>query len=163
MATTYSAAPDVERIGRNLIQKHHRHLLLQGVRVDFVFRSDTPKKNGREVWGTARKVSSLAAYLAGNEDLEGDVNGAAMFVVTISWPIWQIITEEQKVALVDHELCHLWAEMEQDDNGDEKLILSILGHDLEEFRAIVARHGMWKGDVQQFADAVKALQPALQI
>ncbi|RJQ26097.1 hypothetical protein C4577_04145 [Candidatus Parcubacteria bacterium] len=140
-------APDVKEIADELIPKNHRHLV--GVRMDFLFSETTPKRGGKDVWGTMRKVSSLAAYLGADKtDQERGVNDP-FFVMTISQPIWDELEEKDRIALVDHELCH--AAVELDDQGDS--ILGTKSHDVEEFSEIIERHGLWRKSVQEFVEA----------
>jgi hypothetical protein len=74
--------------------------------------------------------------------------------------VWDVLPQKTKVALVDHELCHAWAEANQkeDDDGEaEPVKLSMRPHDLEEFSCIVRRHGLWREDVEDFVEnALKA-------
>lgn len=188
----FSAAPEVRAVAEDLIKKHHRHLLSDGVRIDFLFRSKPQKKLGKVELGTARKVSSLAAYLAsermeerqaeetededfkdaddvllrnshGSRFLSGERfrAGDPFFVITIWQGAWNFaLDERQKKALTDHELCHLMAEEAMDKQGNETLKLSLLPHDLEEFNAVVRRHGMWLDDVEKL---VKAAQDGAQL
>lgn len=160
MPVTFSDAPDVEEIARELIPQYHEHLLRHACRIEYVFRSDTPKRYDHEIWGTARRISSLNAYLAGDEADDGEIDGSPFFCITISHPIWIRLRPEQRRALVDHELSHLWAE-EDEETGETKL--SILGHDLEEFRAVVQRWGLWSGDTQQMADVMRDAQATLPL
>jgi hypothetical protein len=38
----------------------------------------------------------------------------------------------------------------------------LLGHDVEEFRAVIERHGLWKADLRKFAEtAIQHRQPTL--
>lgn len=142
MAARYYQAPDVEAIGRELIREHHPHLMK--ARVEFLFVNKAPKGGGKVVWGTARLVSGVNAFLAGQDIEEGDAT--AFFAIVISAPVWEGLAEEKRKALVDHELAHCW--VEETDEGETRLRL--LKHDLEEFGAIVLRHGLWRQDVEQF-------------
>lgn len=142
MATGFRPANVVREMAQPLINAYHRHL--EGVRIEYVFSSTTPKKGGKEVWGTARLITNLNAYLAGEED-DGDGN-APFFVMTISELVWVVLEPAQKQALVDHELAHMF----RDDDG-----LKLLPHDLEEFHAVYARHGNWKDDVTVFEKLVE--------
>jgi predicted metallopeptidase len=149
----YRPAPEVKEIAEDLIQKYHQHLLDFSVKLEYVFVDKTPKSKGREVWGTCRKVSSLNAFLA-NEQEGTD----PFFVIVISEPVWDILPPNSKAALVDHELCHAWAEASQkeDTDGSEDVVkLSIQPHDLEEFSCIVRRHGLWREDVETFVKAAE--------
>lgn len=68
------------------------------------------------------------------------------FVLVFNHSAWRILTEEQKIALVDHELMHC-------DIDGEKDKAMIVPHDIEEFATIVKRWGLWKPDLQSFGDA----------
>lgn len=147
----YRPAPEVKQIAEELISKYHQHLIDFDVRIEYIYIDKTPKTKGREVWGTCRKISSLNAFLANSQEYSDP-----FFVITISEPVWEILPLKSKIALVDHELCHAWAEaqQEEDTDGSEDVVkLSLNPHDLEEFVCIVRRHGLWREDVQAFVDA----------
>lgn len=151
MPARYYKAPEVEAVARPIIAAHHRHLL--HVRIEYLFVEKTPTRKGKEVWGSTRKVSSLAAFLA---DAEGE--GEPFFCIVIAAPVWKVLSAEKRAALVDHELMHCW--LEEKDNGLVSLVL--LPHDLEEFCQIVVRHGLWRDDLGLFAEvASQALQRSL--
>lgn len=79
------------------------------------------------------------------------------------------VSDEQRCALLDHELCH--AAVRRDKEGDWKrdvkgrLLYRTRKHDLEEFSAVVERHGLWKHDLERFAQALRRYtgQPRLPI
>lgn len=151
MPVSYSKAPEVEVLARSLIAAHHPHLI--NTKISYLFVDKTPVRNGKEVWATARKVSSLAAFLA---DDEGE--GEPFFCIVVAEPIWERLSVEKQTALVDHELMHCW--LEEKENGSVSLVL--LPHDMEEFSQIVIRHGLWREDLSQFAEvASQALQRSL--
>lgn len=78
------------------------------------------------------------------------------FVILLNHHVWHMaeFDEAKKRALIDHELCH--AQVCRDEEGEIKrdsrgrLCCRTRGHDLEEFREIVKRHGQWKSDIQEF-------------
>ena len=142
MATRYRYAPEVEEIARDLIRAHHRHLT--NVEIKYVFTDKVQRRAGKEVWGTARKIGNLAAFLAGQD--ENDESGT-FFVITITELVWNYLTPEKRRALVDHELCHCWIDL---DSEETKLVL--VGHDLEEFVQVIQRHGLWRDEVQKFVE-----------
>lgn len=148
----YREAPQVKKIAEELIEKYHHHLIDFDVRIDYVFVDKTPKIGGKEVWGKCQKISSLNAFLAGeNEDCD------PFFVIIISEPVWDVLPPDKRRALVDHELCHTWSEASQkeDTDGSEDAVkLSLNPHDLEEFTCIVRRHGLWREDVEAFVKEV---------
>lgn len=150
MATQYSVAEEVREIALELIPQYHSHLEEFGVRIEYVFSDKTPMRKGKQTWGVCRKVTSLNAFLS-QEKNEEMAETKPFFVLVISKPIWDTLQENKRKALVDHELSHAGAEL--DENGELKL--HIIPHDLEEFSAIVRRHGMWREDVKEFVDAAK--------
>ena len=70
--------------------------------------------------------------------------------------------EERMSALLDHELVHCelardpkTQAIKRDECGNP--VYRIRGHDIEEFREIVERHGLWKSDLESFAESIKAI------
>ena len=144
MSAKYKPAPEVEELGRKLISTVERHEFLEGVRVEFVFIDKAPRSKGRDVLGRARKIGGLTAFLAGSlvavPDGAGFLAPDPFFLIEISHDYWiEVLSELQKVALVDHELCHL--RVDHDEAGE--VSLSTCGHDVEEFACVVERHGLW--------------------
>lgn len=154
MSTTYSPAPQVRDIADDLIADHHPDLAELEIR--YIFREPAAKSKGKVVYGKARKVTGLNAYLGqGYKDHEPVADRDDTFlVVEIAADEWLTLTPAQRIALVDHELCHFT--VEYDDDGNRAV--NVVGHDLEEFRDVVARHGLWRPEVRAFTDtAVKQL------
>lgn len=158
MVTTYWRAREVERIAAKLIKEHHENLNRHDVPVFAVFRDPVAKSKGRVVLGKARKISGLAAALFGlaHQDDLGD-DPTDFFVLEIAHKTWQELSPKQRIALVDHELCHFDVEVPLDDYEPRKLLTR--GHDLEEFRAVVERHGLWRPDVEAFAKTTQLALP----
>lgn len=160
MAAQYSNAPEVAQVAKDLISQHHPHLSLvgadgKGVRIEYYFTDTAPKSGGKEVIGKARKITSLAAFMAGGDDEASLDAGDPFFAIVIHRPSWLVMDADRRRALVDHELCHLGVTVDDED----LLKLSIIAHDVEEFRAVIERHGLWSYDVRQFSEAVAAQLP----
>lgn len=141
MKQEFARAPEVAAIGERLIEHFHPHLL--GVRVEFLFVSKAPTVGGEKKAGVARIVRGLAAYLADPEQRDGEPD--EFFVIEIWRAHWLKLKAEQRVALVDHELCHCGYDDEHD-------TLSIIPHDIEEHNAIAERHGAWHGGLELFGE-----------
>jgi len=155
--STYSPAPEVEAIARDLIADHHQHLdtaLNENVSLTYLFIDPPPKKNGKTVLGMCKKLSSLPAYLS--RRLAGEYSTDPLFAIVISLEAWKILEPKQKIALVDHELCH--CKIEIDEEGETKL--GVEPHDIEEFKAVVLRHGLWLNDLVEFVDAAERSKQA---
>lgn len=136
------ATDEVGPIARGAIDDWHPHL--GPIRIEYVFVLDAPRKNGKVLWAQAKKIGGLNAWLA-QEKLGEQPEPAEFFVIEVVKQIWDQLDEKSRLALLDHELSHCWV----DDNGK----LSIQAHDLEEFNAVVRRHGLWRDDVQLFFEA----------
>lgn len=148
-------APEVKEIADALIPEHHQRIELYMDDIRYIFRDKAAKSNGHTVFGKAHKVGGMACYLM--HSVTGDVNKygdqpPSCFVIEIAEPVWENMTQRQRVALVDHELEHLDAVMNER-TGEMSLVLK--PHDVEEFRSIVARHGAWHPPLTEFAEALQ--------
>jgi hypothetical protein len=133
--TTYRDAEQPAAIGRELIGTVHRHLI--GASIAFVFRQ-AMSTHDKTTLAKASKAGAKLSFFTGH-DLCIDVNHEA----------WLKLTPEQRVALIDHELCHFG--VEDTDKGTRFVLLS---HDVEEFGSIVNRWGLWKPDLRIFGRIV---------
>lgn len=151
MTAYYYAAPEVERMAATLIAKHHRHL--QGIRMEFLFRSEASRSGGKLRLGQARKITGLNALLATPDiahDPEASSEGCEFFTIEIAADTWELMGEKAKIGIVDHELSHCVVDIDADGNA----ILSMRKHDLEEFAAVLRRNGLYRPDVTAFIQAV---------
>lgn len=148
-------ASEAKDLAEGLIPKYHEHL--EQAKILYLFTNQERKKCDRVRLASAAKVSGLQKYLSSlhlSDDLDAPaVDHGADFVILIDGVIWERLTPAQRLALIDHELCHAgWVDNE--DGGR----FFLRGHDLEEFVAVVERHGLWKSDVQMM-DAVMRQLP----
>lgn len=82
------------------------------------------------------------------------------FIILLNQEVWndKEFGPEKKAALIDHELCH--AEVALDRDGEPKVderlrrVWRTRKHDIEEFRAVVQRHGCYKYDLEKFAETL---------
>lgn len=111
--------------------------------------------DGRVTLGMCRKASDLDRELA-----------AFDFVILLRRIFWTDprVTDAQRTALLDHELCH--AARQHDRHGEPvedergRAVYRLRKHDLEEFTEIVQRHGCYKTDIEKFAAALRRPTPA---
>lgn len=143
----YRRAEEAARIGAEIIAEHHGHLM--GLRVDFVFLDKKPKSKGKELWGRAKKISGLPAFLAASNDPDHYGFAEDFFVVEISEEAWDSLSAAGKRALIDHELSHMEI-VTDDETGASKL--AIVGHDVTEFEAVLRRHGAWNDTLESFVE-----------
>lgn len=82
------------------------------------------------------------------------------FIIILNREVWMDLkfTSEKKCALMDHELCHaapvLGKDLEPKYDEHGRTIYRSRKHDIEEFRCIVERHGCYKRDLEEFAQAL---------
>lgn len=128
-------------------RKHHEEL--QEATIMLAWRERLkPDKEGHLVLGKCVKASDLQRELV-------DID----FVILLNRDIWDDcdFTDKQRLALMDHELSHACPQV--DDEGVKRdqrgrVVWRTRKHDIEEFQAIVARHGCYKADLQRFAEAL---------
>lgn len=144
MATKVTRAHDAERMAQGIIDRHHPGL--RGARILYCFTTAKRTRQGMTVYATAQKLGALDRYLTADTE---DSDEGADFLILIGAEEWASLSTAQKKALVDHELSHCV----RDEEGNA----GIVGHDLEEFRAIVERHGLWTPSVREMADTMRQL------
>jgi hypothetical protein len=134
MATEWSKVPDdVLKLAQDIIWEHHPELT--EFAIGFIFRSEASISGGKMVLGQASKVTGKYSPFI---DLDG--------LVWLAADVWTTLSMHQKRALIDHELCHFEVNQEG--------ALTMRGHDIEEFKCIIERYGLWKSDLIAFAPAV---------
>ena len=145
----YIPNDDAKDIAEQIIQDWHPHL--EGVKIAYISKVKPPKKakkgspakqprQGKKiVMAKAAKVSPKMQAL---------MSDGYVFVIEFNDAIWQELAHEKRIALVDHELCHL---------GSDADGFYLKGHSVEEFREIIKRHGFWKDDVRQFAEQTEQI------
>jgi hypothetical protein len=133
---SYREAEQPARIGRALVDAIHKHLA--NAKIGYLFREKMAEHDKTKL----AKASKVGAKLAFYTDLD--------FLIEVNHEAWMTLSQEQRVALIDHELCHFG--VEDDTKGDTRHLL--LSHDVEEFEAIVKRWGFWKPDLTKFGVVV---------
>ncbi|WP_371366262.1 hypothetical protein SRRS_07000 [Sporomusa rhizae] len=125
-AEFYDASEDLEALAREIIQEHHSHLVEADIK--YLFRTGNWEVKKRDTWGQAKKVGKEVNFLTGYN-----------FIITVHRDVWEQLSLNDKRALLDHELQHCSAGT--DDAGNK--VWYIQGHDVEDFHAIIRRHGLW--------------------
>ncbi len=133
-------APEVAEVARKLIEKYHSHLT--EARIIYLFRSGRWTSKRKDVFGHAEKAGPKVKYLTDGTD----------FIITIHADSWPHLPQSAKEALVDHQLCHC---SRGDDDKDGEPTWYIEPHSVEDFNAIIRRHGLWAEDLKLFMKAVE--------
>ena len=115
----------------DIISKHRQDLA--EARIITMFRNGDWTSQRQTVWGKVDKVNDKTKALLGeNEECD--------FIITINRDIWEMLNEDERMALIDHELGHCWVA------GTE---YKIAGHDIEDFHDVIRRHGRWNKAVER--------------
>jgi Putative phage metallopeptidase len=132
-----------------LVTSHHEDL--EHARIALAWcTSWKPDVDGRVTLGKCKKASDLDRELS-----QWD------FIILLRKSFWtnERVTLAQRRALLDHELCH--AAVKLDGNGEPvedergRRVYRLRKHDIEEFVAIVERHGLYVRDLEMFAAAIR--------
>lgn len=134
-----------------LIEKHHSDLRNAKIALAWCtsWKADV---DGRMTIGKCRRASDLDRELS---DFD--------FIILLSQTFCLYATDDQRRALIDHELCHAalktdkYGEPVEDERG--RKVYRTRRHDLEEFACIVERHGTYKRDLALFAQAMARSAP----
>lgn len=103
-------------------------------------------KDGKLILGQCKKASDL-----GKELREHD------FVILLNKEAWETLSDSQREALLDHELSHCAVSLDdkgkprKDDRG--RTVYRLRKHDIEDFTAVIRRHGCYKRDLEDFVHA----------
>lgn len=150
--------PDLYDLMRELVDDHHDEL--RDARIAIAWRHGwKPDADGRMHLGQLKKASDLDRQLHSYD-----------LIVLLNYEVWTSVnfTPAQQRALFDHELCHGALSLDPETGEprytpDGRLIYRTRKHDMEEFRQIVDRHGMWKGDIAAFVEAAMASKAPSQM
>jgi len=132
-----------------LIEEHHEDLTQARIALawNLAWQTDV---DGRLTLGKCKRASDLDREFSAYD-----------FVILLNADFWQNsdVTDAQRRALLDHELCHGAVKLDkhgeplEDERG--RTVYRIRKHDIEEFSAVVARHGCYKRDLERFAAALR--------
>ena len=151
---------------------------LKAINFELIALDGAPYAILREMLKFHKDLAEVSVALAWRENLKADKDGHLIlgkcvkasdlqreladfdFVILLNRDIWEDddFTEDKKRALMDHELCHAAGSMTEDGTPkrDERgrRVWRTRKHDIEEFQAIVERHGCYKKDLERFAEAI---------
>lgn len=134
------ADEELLELAREVIEQSHPHL--RAARFGFAFRNEAGTRHGFQVLASVSVVSPLQKV-----HLNFD------YLIWVAFPDWTIMSAEKRVALLDHEFCHCRPK----DNGE----WGICDHDVQEFLAVIKRHGLWRYDLQRLGKVIQDHLPGL--
>ena len=138
MPPEYTHADEVKRLAvGEVIPNWHPHL--QGVPIAWVLADEIPVSKGKTILAKTKGLNALDQFLTGN-----------YLAVIVNEAAWVRLDHAQRLALLDHELCHVI--------GDTDTGFAMRHHDVEEFNDVIERHGAWSRDVQEFLGTARKAQ-----
>lgn len=128
--------------------KDQRHFHLRDARVGLLWHWPDLKSKGREVLGKACKPAKLLAFYSKCD-----------FVILISTNTWKLLSDEQKAAVIDHEMRHCGVKKKDGEMlmKGGKFVYELVPHDIEIFVEDITRSGMDCPGVPMIYDACKQL------
>jgi hypothetical protein len=142
MPKVYGTAEGVETIAAELIPNFHPELAT--ARFKYVFVDKASQKSGKPVLGKVRRITGLLDFL-----IETD------FVMEVALDTWNPLHDSQRKALVDHLLESCTGE--EDTNNGGAMKWSVREPDVQEFAAILRRHGAWNEELAAFTVIAKEI------
>lgn len=119
--------PEMERIANDLIENDHDHAHLAPARFKYVFKRGKPAKedNGQYVWAYVQMMPKMTKSM-----------GKWDFLMVTYEDVWNLLNDEQKRRLVDHELFH----------AGYKSSPYMIDHDIQDFRRMFSKYGVPVGE-----------------
>ncbi|MET1174615.1 putative metallopeptidase [Paenibacillus amylolyticus] len=149
MGATFTLSEEIDVVVKKLIEQEEDFKILSVAKIVTRFRTGTWYTRGKLIYA---KTKILSMY----ERFEMD----AEILILVNKRMWEHLTDQQKEALIFHELCHVEASV--DKNGaprnspnDGRPVFRLCSHDLEEFKLVVEKYGLWRPDAQEFMDSAK--------
>ena len=140
MSTTYEqCGPDVEKLIVKAMGEWHTDLKAAGVTIDAIFARKFNSDEEPEPAVTAHGATAAAKIAI--TSLQDRARGLKDAKLTIDGNVWDGLSTQSRIALIDHELEHLNAGEERDDLGRPKLKMSKHDYVLAGFLSIIDRHG----------------------
>lgn len=165
MSVSYQLAPpEVHDIIRRVMERDHPDLFAAEVKVDCLLALPPVDRNG-DATGPAVSVGGypcLASIRVVNLRDRAKRMGDAE--ILIDSEEWEVLREDQKEALIDHELTHLQLRVNdkgaliRDDLGRPKITMRLHDHQAGWFDEVAKRHGQASVEVQQFARVKEAYE-----
>jgi hypothetical protein len=103
--------------------------------IAIVFKDKAGKVGGKPNLGKCIKAPGILAVLGDKE---------YQFILEIGYDLWLALEDTDKLALIDHLLCHVQSE-ENEQNGE--MTYSMRTPDVSYFSEEIERHGNWKKEI----------------
>jgi hypothetical protein len=147
--TTYTPAPEVEALLMQIIRAHHPDI--KTARFYCLFR-DVPKfSKGKLVFASVKKFPPELTPSAGEHD----------FLLTVDEKAWSEASPERRAYVLDHEASHCQQskviESHPETGEAVRCEFNLTGHDVEDFAAVIGRHGLQTEELENMAAACQQM------
>lgn len=143
MPKEYSSGEIVEQIAQRLLGTFHTELAT--ARIKYVMVDKAGMKNGIPILGKVRKLSGILEYF-----IEAD------FLVEVPIDQFNPLTENARVALVDHLLERMTGVEDEENSG--KYTWKTREPEVQEFSSILRRHGVWNEQLKGFVQVAHSIE-----
>lgn len=141
----YSEAKEVEMLAEQVIDYYGDHLPSvygQPLRIKYLFKNS--KKS--QYLGKCSRATGKWAHLTGMD-----------YIIEIWYPWWSQASENERKALLFHELKHIKLEESETPDGDIEIKWGIQKHDSELFVKEFELFGAWRPDYEEIARVCKTI------
>ena len=146
MPQLYDNFEAIETMAKTLIPSYHPELAT--ARIRYLRCEKSGKKGGRLVHGKVRKVSGAMEFLTETD-----------FVIEVGLDVWNELSPDQRLAVVDHLLERCWGEEDEKD-ASASMKWAVREPDVQEFATILQRRGAWNTDLQGFCQVAQEINLA---
>ena len=148
MSTFVKCQPEVRELANSVLVEFetHKPLLDTRVTIDFVFAHADTDEAGQPVGHAIKHHGHGALGLCRKTSLKDRVMGRADAEIMLDGDWWKAATEEERRALLDHEMHHIAIKIDKrglvrDDIGRPALQMRKHDYEFGFFKIIAARHG----------------------
>lgn len=142
------------------------HIKDSEARIEWLFRTHAEVKGGRQVLGTVfrpevnGRLRELFTWLLEDKFGGTDEDAPIAFLIVLDYEFWAEAPDLQREILVYHELTHIQPALDKYgaprfDKETGLPVLTLAGHDIEEFTAVVRRYGSYHQGLVDFIDAAR--------
>jgi hypothetical protein len=134
----WKAGVEVHTSIKTLIGSHHPHLTDICDDIVVIFKEKASRKAGcQPVLGKTSKASPLLSLLGDRK---------YQFIIELAADTWVKLTEEQQIALLDHQLSFIGGE---EDEKTAEMKYHLTTPDISYFAGEVERNGYWRPDLSE--------------
>lgn len=159
--TVIEKARSAEAIAARYIKPYHPHLI--EAKILYLFTSKAMNSRGKTIAAKAYKFGDRERFLSSfidNSEESAGVDAGYDFLMLISRPVWDAVSEPIHRYIVDHELSHFGRKYNEQ---TEEWSWTLRAHDVEDFASVIARHGLVTPDLNEMYAAMRGAPQAVEV